>query len=107
MTDTIVAFFANPSVKYIVILIAIDVILGIIAAFLKKDFLLGKVAAFAKRGFINYVLGFVIVEIVAEAIPSLKMIVPVAYWLILLALIGSILDNLAKMGMKVPKMLTK
>ena len=107
MTDTIVTFFANSSVQYIVILIAIDVVLGIIAAFLKKDFILGKVAAFAKRGFVNYVFGFVVIEIVAEALPSLEMIVPVAYWLIVLALIGSILDNLARLGMKIPKMLTK
>ena len=107
MTKEFVDFFANSSVQTIALLIVIDVVLGIIAALLKKDFVLGKVAAFAKRGFINYVFGFVIVEIVAEALPSLAIIVPVAFWLIVIALIGSILANLVKMGVKLPKILTK
>ncbi len=107
MTSEFVNFFANFSVQTIVILIVIDVVLAIIAALLKKDFVMGKVAAFVKKGFINYVFGFVIVEIVGEALPSLAIIVPVAFWLIVIALVGSILADLEKMGVKLPKILTK
>ncbi len=108
MTDVeFINFFANSSVQIIVVLIVIDVILGIVAAFLKKEFAIGKVAAFTKRGFINYVFGFVVIEIVGEALPSLAMIVPVAFWLIVIALVGSILANLEKTGVKLPKILTR
>lgn len=100
-------FFANSSVQTIVILIIVDVILGIVAAFLKKEFVIGKVAAFVKKGFITYVFGFVVVEIVGQALPSLAMIVPVAFWLIVVALVGSILANLERTGVKLPKILTR
>jgi len=102
-----VNLFANSWVQTIVILILVDVVLGIIAAFTKKEFVIGKVAGFVKTGFIKYVLGFVIVEIVGEALPSLAMIVTVAYWLIVIALFGSILSNLGKMGLPIPKILKK
>lgn len=102
-----VNLFANSWVQTIVILIAADVILGIIAAFIKKDFVIGKVAGFVKTGFIKYVLGFVIVEIVGEALPSWAFLVTIAYWLIVIALLGSILDNLGKMGLPMPKILRK
>ncbi len=82
-------------------------ILGIIVAILKKNFAIGKVAGFVKTGFIKYVFGFVIVEIVGEALPSWASIVTIAYWLIVIALIGSILDNLGKMGLPIPKILRK
>ncbi len=102
-----VNLFANSWVRTIVILILVDLVLGIIAAFIKKDFVIGKVAGFMKTGFIKYVFGFVIVEIVAEALPSFAMIITVAYWLIVVALFGSILNNLGKMGLPMPKILRK
>lgn len=102
-----VNLFANPWVRTIVILILVDLVLGIIAAFLKKNFVIGKIAGFVKTGFIKYVFGFAIVEIVAEALPSFAMIVTVVYWFIVVALFGSILDNLGKMGLPMPKILRK
>jgi len=105
--QNIAVLFATPQIKWILILVAIDVLLGVIAALLKKDFRLGKVAGFMKKGVLGYVLGFAVLETVAGALPSLVMIVQVAYVLIILALVGSILNNLGKMGLPIPAYLKK
>jgi len=102
-----VQLFSSPQIKNIVILIAIDMVLGIIAALVKKDFVLGRVAGFMKKGVGKYVLGFAVLSLVGQAFPSLSIVVSLAYVLILLALVGSILDNLGKLGLPVPKFLRK
>lgn len=102
-----IEILANNQVQMIVLLIGIDVVLGIIAALIKKEFVLGKVAGFMKRGVLVYVFGFAIISAVGEVLPSFDMAVTVAYWLIILALAGSILDNLGKIGIPIPKMLRK
>lgn len=98
---------ATSQIKMIVMLIMIDVILGIIAALLKKEFVLGKLAGFMKRGVLKYVLGFAVLSLAASAIPSIAWTIKVAYILIILALTGSILDNLGKIGLPLPKILRK
>lgn len=98
---------AVGQIKTIVILVGIDVILGIVAAFMKKDFILGKVAGFMKTGVLYYAFGFAVLSAIGKSFPSLAMAVTVAYWLIILALVGSILDNLGKIGVPIPKILRK
>jgi len=106
MSD-LIAVLGTSQVQWIVILIAVDVVLGIIAALMKKDFKLGKVAGFMKRGVLAYVLGFAVLVLAVEGLPSLAIVATIAYWLILLALVGSILTNLAKMGLPIPSILKK
>lgn len=103
----LIALFGTTQIQWIVILVAIDVILGVVAALLKKDFRLGKLAGFMKKGVVAYVLGFAVLEIVAQALPSLALVVWVAFVLIVLALVGSILNNLAKIGLPLPAYLKK
>lgn len=103
----LIALFGTTQIYWILILIAVDVVLGIIAAILKKDFQLGKLAGFMKKGVLAYVLGFAVLEMIAQALPSLAILVTVAFVLIVLALIGSILNNLAKMGLPIPAYLKK
>ena len=102
-----IEILATKEIQMIVLLIGIDVILGIIAALMKKEFVLGKGAGFMKKGVLVYVFGFAVISAVGEVLPSLSIIVTMAYWLILLALIGSILDNLGKLGLPIPKILRK
>lgn len=103
----IFALFGTPQIQWIVILLAIDIVLGIIAAIIKKDFRLGKLAGFMKKGILAYVFGFVVLEAVVSVLPALTMVVTVAYVLIILALIGSILSNISKMGVSIPAWLKK
>ena len=99
--------FSSPQIQWILILIAVDVALGIIGALIKKEFVFGKLAGFMKKGVLPYVLGFAVLILAGKALPSLSIIVSGAYILILLALIGSILGNLKKLGVPVPKILGK
>lgn len=101
------ALFGTSQIQWILTLIAIDVALGIVAALIKKDFRFGKLAGFMKKGVLTYVLGFAVLEIVAQVLPALAMITAVAYFLIILALVGSILNNLAKFGFPIPSYLKK
>ncbi|KKS90639.1 MAG: hypothetical protein UV65_C0012G0017 [Parcubacteria group bacterium GW2011_GWF2_43_11] len=102
-----IEILATKEIQMIVLLIGIDVVLGVIAAMMKKQFVIGKLAGFMKRGVLVYVFGYAVISAVGEVLPSLSIIVTAAYWLILLALAGSILDNLGKIGLPIPKILRK
>ena len=93
--------------QWIVILIAVDVILGIIASFIKKEFAFSKLGNFMKGLILTYVLGFAVIELVGEALPKLALIVPVAFVLIVITLVASIIGNLGRWGIPLPKCLKK
>ena len=101
------ALLGPSGIQWILVLISIDVVLGIAAALLKKDFRLGKVASFMVKPVLGYVFGFTVLTMLAQSLPSLEIMVVAAYFLILLALIGSILNNLGKLGIKLPPSLGK
>lgn len=100
-------FLATAQLKWIATLIAVDVVLGIIAAVLKKDFHLGKVANFMVKPVLGYVFGYTILDSVAQTLPSLALVVQAAFILIILALVGSILNNLGRLGLSLPDWLKK
>jgi len=93
---------STPQIKWIVTLILIDVVLGIIAALVKKDFRLGKVANFVFKPVLAYVFGFTVLANLVR-----PLLVQVTFVLIVLALIGSILSNLGKLGLSLPAYLKK
>lgn len=101
------ALVISPQIKWIVTLIAIDVVLGIVAAIKRKDFRLGKVANFMFKPVLGYVLGFAVLTNVVQALPSLALVGQAAYVLVILALVGSILNNLGKLGVALPAYLKK
>ena len=103
----IVSLFATVYVQWIVILVVVDVILGIIAALTKGDINLSQLAKFMKKNVLPYILGFAVIELVAQAWPAYAMIVPVVFIIIVIALAASILGNLGKLGLPVPKMVKK
>ena len=106
MTE-ITLLFATQQMQWIVILLAIDVLLGIIAALVKKEFIFGKLCNFMKGPVLAYVLGFAVIELVGAAIPSLAFIVPVVFVLVVIALLASIFGNLGKLGLPLPGTLKK
>ncbi len=105
----LIALFGTLQMQIIVILIAIDVVFGIIARIVKKDFVLGKLANFMKGPVLSYVLGFAVIEMVGQALPGLAYayIVLGAFVLIVIALLASILKNLGKIGLPLPAILKR
>jgi len=103
----IIALFATSQMQYIVILLIVDVILGIIGAVIKKDFLFKKLANFMKGPVLGYVFGFAVIQTVGQALPSLAFIVPTVFVLVIIALLASIIGNLGRIGLPLPKILEK
>ena len=106
MTELISLFFV-PQIYYILLLIAVDVVLGILSAIKKKDFRLGKLANFMAKSVLGYVLSFVILRMAIQAWPVLLKMYQAAYILIILSLFGSIMNNLSRIGMRLPDYLKK
>ncbi|MDP3900743.1 MAG: phage holin family protein [bacterium] len=99
---TLLDAFAGTQVQIIVILIALDVVAGILASIAKKEFRFGKVAQFMKKPILAYVFGFAVVRMVGTAIPSLGFLVPAAFLLIAVAVGASIFRNLHRLGLPLP-----
>jgi len=99
---TELTLFLPPQIQWIVTLIVIDVVLGIIGALTKKNFRLGKVANFMLKPVLGYLFGFIVLANIAQT-----SVVNTAFVLIVLALIGSILNNFGKMGLGLPAWLKK
>jgi len=98
----LVDIFSTTQVQIIVALIAIDVVLGVLGAVAIKEFRFGKLGGFLKGSVLGYVFGYGVLELVAEGIPSLSFILPVAFLLIVISLVASLFRNLNKLGLPLP-----
>jgi phage-related holin len=98
----LVDLFSSTQVQIIVALIAIDVVLGVLGAVVKKDFRFGKLAGFMKGPVLAYVFGYAVLELVAEGIPSLSFVLPAAFLLVVISLVASLFRNLNKLGLPLP-----
>lgn len=105
--EEMISLFGNYQMQIIVILLLADVVLGIIAACAKKVFDFRKLGNFMKGPVLGYVLGFAVIEIVGQALPHLSVIVSVAFVLIVIALLGSALKNLNRLGLPLPGFLKR
>jgi phage-related holin len=102
MLTDLIDYLGTWQIQVITTLLAIDVLLGIVAALFKKDFVWGKLANFMKVPVLAFIFGFGIIEIVAVALPALNFIVIVSFVIIVIVLLASIFKNLAKIGIPVP-----
>jgi len=105
--EEIISLFATYQMKTIVVLLAVDVVLGIIAACAKKSFSFSKLGMFMKGPVLGYILGFAVIEIVGQAMPRLASIVFGVFVLVAIALFASIIRNLGKLGLPLPGILKK
>jgi len=105
--EDIIALFATLQMQIIVILLIIDVLLGIIAALVRKEFVFAKLGNFMKVPVLAYVLGFAVIEMVGLSLPSLAFFVPTVFILVVITLLASIVGNLGKLGLPIPTALRK
>lgn len=107
ITD-LTAAFGTWQMMFIAIFLAADMILGTAAAIASKEFNFNKVAAFMKTGVIPYLFGFAVVELFASQFGQLGQIVTtVVFVAIVLNLLGSVISNLANLGVNMPTVLKK
>lgn len=95
-------------IKFIAVLLAADIILGIAAAIASKSFNFNKLATFMATGVIPYLFGFAVVEMIASGFSTYgQMASTVIFVAIVLNLLGSIISNLANLGVNMPAILKK
>jgi len=105
---TWVTAFATFQLQVIAILLVTDIILGIAAALAEKKFVFNMLANFMSNGVIPFLLGFVVVELVAQEFPLYGGIVTfVVFIAIAINIIASIIANLATLGVHMPTVLKK
>ncbi len=105
--DILLKIFAFPGVKWVLWLIVIDYVLGFIGAIVKKEFRLGKVAKVMEGPVLKYVFGLTILNLVSHAVPPFSWLIKVGVIIVSFALLGSIFENLGKLGISVPEWLKK
>jgi len=104
--EEIITLFKTSYIQIIGILIGIDVLFGIIAAIIRKEFALRKLAMFMKGPVLAYIFGFVVLELAVKAFLVgnwAKWALMAVFAIIALALLGSILRNLNRMGLPLPR----
>ena len=101
------SLFQTDYMRWVVILIIIDFILGVVAALMKNSFKLHMLANYLHDAVLPFVFVFAIIELVGTAQPDLSFVVPVTFIVIAATLVGNIAANLGKLGVPVPKVLSK
>lgn len=102
------AAFGTSQIKFIAIFLAVDIILGISAAIVSKSFNFNKLANFMITGVLPYLFGFAVVEIITSGFAVYGEITRFAVLLaVILNLLGSIISNLATLGLNMPSFLQK
>lgn len=107
ITDFAVAF-GTLQMRLIAIFLAVDVILGIAGAIAARNFNFNKLATFMATGVLPYLFGFAVVEIVTAGFGTYGQIATtVVFVAIVLNFLGSIISNLATLGVNMPSIFKK
>lgn len=107
ITDFATAF-GTLQMRAIAMFLVADIILGIVAAIARKSFNFNKVANFMATGVLPYLFGFAVVEMVASGFVTYGWIAStIVFVAIVLKLLGSIISNLASLGVNMPPILKK
>lgn len=99
------ALFGTVQAQVIVALVFIDLLLAVLAALFKKQFSFAKLGNFMHGSVVKYIFGFAVVELVGQAAPAFSFLVPVVFIVVVVALGASVLRNLGKFGLPLPKLL--
>jgi len=113
-TQALQALFNDDMVIYALIIVLIDFILGVAAAFYKKTFRLSYIADFARNDVLAKLVPWAALYIGAKLAPNagtgvfdLGLAAGSLYAVVVAAWIGSILSSLADLGLKIgPSLLT-
>ena len=101
------AALANPQVKYIVWMVAADVVVNIAVSIYTGEFRLGYVANFMKSKLLPYILGYVAAYMIAGVNEGLAALPTTVWGFIVAALLGDVMDGVKKLGLPVPVALTQ
>ena len=102
------AFFNDERVQVMLLLVALDLLLGVIVALMKKDFRLSFVADFARNDILGKVAPFAVLYAGYKYAGSADIVIPgfdlevamnAAWVVVLAALVGSLLGSIKDLGL--------
>ncbi len=99
--------FGTFEMKTLAVLLVVDIILGIAAALAEKKFVFNMLANFMLNGVVPFLLGFAVVELVAQEFPYGPTATFVVFVVIAVNIFASIIANLASFGLHMPSTLKK
>ena len=100
--------FGTSEMKILAILLVVDIILGVAAALAEKKFVFNMLANFMLNGVVPFLLGFAVVELVAQEFPLYGPIATfVVFVVIAVNIFASVIANLASLGLHMPSVLKK
>lgn len=100
--------FGTSEMKILAILLVVDIILGVAAALAEKKFVFNMLANFMLNGVVPFLLGFAVVELVAQEFPLYGPIATfVVFVVIAVNIFASIIANLASLGLHMPPVLKR
>lgn len=105
MRELLQTIYSNPQVKYLLILIAANLILGILSSLRARDFRLTAVADFVWDRVVPFVVGYGVVALIATVNPELAVVRDFVWAALTAALLGYVLVNLKELGVPLPTML--
>lgn len=100
--DIIVSIYNQPYVKYLVALIAANLVLGILASLRNGDFKLTRLADWLWSRVIPLLVGYGVAAFLAYSNPDLAWLKEAAFGTLTLTLLGYILSNLRDFGVNLP-----
>ena len=108
MSSFFQAFFNDTRTQIVLLLVALDLVLGVVVSLLKKDFRLSFVADFARNDLLGKVVPFAFLysgylyakgaDIVIPGV-DMQVVMDAAWAVVLAALAGSLLGSLKDLGL--------
>ena len=101
LKEILVAVWNYPAVKVIVSHVIINTVVAVAASVHVKEFNLSKLAEFLGRKILPYVTVYFTVRLFGESI-GLEALAGAVWAVIEVSLLGDLMDNIAKLGIKLP-----
>lgn len=102
MIDRFISLVDGWKLLAIVVLFGLDFLAAVILAIKNKQFAWNKLPQFLKTDFLYMGGGYLIVGIAATVEPSLELIVPATWGLLIVGLLAGLLNKLKALGVPVP-----
>lgn len=107
----VAALAADTKLFAVLSIVAVDVVLGVLAALKRQDFHFAKVALFARDDILGKVAPWAFLDVAAMFVPKsdvdLGTFAVAAYALVIAALAGSLTSSLADLGLPLPAQFAK
>ncbi len=102
MGDILKTIFSNDQVKYLIVLVAVNLILGVTASIKNRDFKFSAVGDWLFERVFPLLVGYGSAALLAWANPDLEIVKTAAFGTLTIAMLGYVAANLKDFGVNLP-----